>query len=78
MGSMEPGALFLERRLRRASAVPVSERGTEVSSFLEAAQLLREVCTQLPLTAGGKPALPLGDLATQRRLWAAMFCAARA
>ena len=68
---MEPGAQFLQLRLRRASAVPVAKRSTEVSSFLEAVQLLRDVCEQLPLTAGGDAALPLSDLATHRRLWAA-------
>ncbi|EFN50962.1 hypothetical protein CHLNCDRAFT_141590 [Chlorella variabilis] len=51
------GEQFLERRLRRAAAIPIAERGPDVAAFLESVQLQREVQQALPITATGQPAL---------------------
>ena len=62
--SQAPGAEFLERRMRHATAVTAvrpaepAERSPEVAAFVESVQLGREVCELLPLTDAGEPALP--------------------
>ena len=74
------GVEFLNRRLRRASAVPPAERSPEVAAFVDSVGLLREaVCEQLPLTWTlqiSKPALAVDDPSTQRRLLVALYSTA--
>ena len=66
MASQVPGAEFLERRLARARAVPPAERSPEVAGFVETVELLLEARELLPLTSGGKAALPFSPAMQQK------------
>jgi hypothetical protein len=75
--SQLPGAAFLQRRVRRAAALPHAERPPEVSAFLDSLQLLQEVQQALPCTHHGRPELPHSPMA-QRCVVLAFMKAARA
>lgn len=51
----DPGAEFLEQRLRRAAAIPPAERSPEVAGLLEGAQLEREAWELIPVDSSGTP-----------------------
>ncbi|PRW58996.1 2,5-dioxovalerate dehydrogenase [Chlorella sorokiniana] len=60
------GTEYLERRLRRACALPPEQRGPDAQAFLEPVQLLREEHQLLPLTRKGAPALPATPATAKR------------
>jgi hypothetical protein len=71
------GAEFLERRWRRTSRVPASERSPDVAAFVEAYQLMQQAYAMLPIDQDGQPALP-DTPAAQQQMLSAMVRVVRA
>ena len=67
-----PGSEFLQRRLRRAQAVPPAEAPADVHAFVQSSKLLGAICEQLP-AAPGKPLLLPEGPDTAGRLVAGLY-----